>query len=1513
MPFLYEFTIDTEKVEGQIGFSTSRKWEEALDEATLVIPFTYESETPYKMFSILSIDISEIDNYTDRNTIDTREYEFIIYSDNVKSLGSYGYYRHQVNAIEYTAKLDYYMINNLSKSRSVLKDTQAPFETHEISASSEVTWFAKVTLEDIGLKENFYANRELELDTVYQAYVASSGEVDGFKRTGAVIRTNATLVSGTSPHTLSSSSATWVFPAGEWEIEYGFIADGTEGYSYDIGFNPIYTFYVEAIDQYELSMYDVINDIRDSVSKYGGIEDTVYYDVTRIFDIDSSYEDYLKSVQAPQIYLNQATARQMLIYALSFVNMLPRLELGTTIDNLTFEEYNLSNGTFIPRDVIAYGGHQNTNQIGTRNYQPITQALANNLDDTSVHSPSRSGYQQVRSLDIQLTADNFTIKLPEKSPLYMPKKLVVVIPYIKIYSSGGAATVRSWTDFELDITPRWINEAEWKLKDITTNFPTITSRDIWDNDLGLREYKVENLTWQVGDTHINLATIFGTLFEDNLIRNVVKMAIYEYTMLHPPVPILTDGSFDGNFEIDIDIPAISEYKDWRFRVEYITDERLVIKQEKEDLEQVSFYSEMRQNQEQALVNIVRQSRKGYGDLQRTGNVTFSFPKKHTSLDEFYEVGQKDSDNYTITQIDTQWYNDYAIATYHITKYHNRIQQATFVNQKYRPFDNYAKSVLNRHEHYGDYLIALPPTDTDSGVQEQDTKIYSNDNTVRRITEILLGNDFGLPTKATASVALIRTDGMLDAYPEGSPSNKRYFIVSPLTSRGVKGGFAFTLGFKNNQVAGDGLVSETVGSVTTYYNEAVRYTDKKGRFTRFGFAIMEDLDFDSVDDLTFPLIENLVTAIDTYFEDNAYFWCGYYYDNVAFAYPLVWNKDPMTNAQLTYQLNVVSYYIGLYIFGLKFFTDNYIVREHDILNGAVLYLYTDSTRYEMFEDLFVKSGYDSSVALRDNEIFGDGNIEYDHIENTVLFVGISMTSVTSWAIGITNENGDIELLLACNEGLSGVKFVNRHFRPNVLEIGNRTLVVEYINLDFALEFSEGITYVRGREVPLTSDIGLIISNDLTYVRGTELLETLDTELTLNNDLVYRASKDIGDTLDIEMRFGAKLKHFVGDSIPIEMDFGVIVTGDMTFVRGDEVQSTMDLALALINDMTYVRGTELAETTDIALVLTNDIVHYASIDIGATTDIAFVLSNDIVHRASKNIGDNLDIEFILTNDVTYVRGDESQTTLDIPMVLTTRLLHFVGESTPMTMDSVITFNGDMVFFKDIELTIEPSLVLSGDFTFDIDKVMTVDLGLVFGGDFTITKQIELTMDSNLVFSNDIQHRASKDIGDSIDMGMLFSNTVEHYASKDIGDNVDAVINFVFDIQYEPTLDIGDTLDIPMSLSFDIQYIKYEPQYATPVFEVGSGSLGTDGGGDYYYIMYRVKNDDTATGRVGHGVATVTPSFITTNMLELTAGEWSDWIETQGYYTSGTPKLYAQTRDVLGEDDKEVSEIAVWDSWS
>ena len=1244
MPFVYKFTIDNEIVDVQLGFSTSRKWEEALDEASLVIPFTYLNKAPYKMFSMVNVKITEIDNYISRNQIATKELEYLVYSDRVEAQGAYGYYKHNVNAIEYTAKLDYYIMRSLARSRSVIDKTPAPFRTHN-NQGGPTSYVVDATLENLNLPATLRQNNEVVFDQVYQAYIVDSGEVSSYKRVDAVISTNATLVSGTNNHVLSDGPATWVFPKGQWEIYYGFTADGDEDPDFVSGFNKLYTFYVDVIDENELSVYDVVNEIRSAVSKFGGLEDTRYYDTTRIFDIDSEDEAYLKKIQSPQIYLSNVTARQALIYALTVVNALPRLKREEDLDTLELERYNLSTGSFSREGVIGLGSQQNTNQIGTRNHMAISQGLTDDLDDPSIFTPSKNSYQQVRSLDIQLTANNFAIKLPERSPLYIPKKLAVIIPRIKITSFDGIATLVDVTNFEIDLTSRWINSEEWKLKEITENFPSIETKDIWDTELGLRDWKVENLQWSVGDTEINLSTIFGTLFQDNLIRNVVKLAIYEHYMLNMPRPVGVGDIFFHQQKIEITMPDTDEYKDWRFRVEYITDERLVIKQDKEDISQISFYSEMRQNQEEALVNIVRQSRKGYGDLQRTGNVLFSFTKKHTSLSEFYEIGQIDSEGYTIGGIDTQWFNNHAIANYHVTRYHNRIQQTTFVNQKYRPFDNYAKSVLDRHEHYGDYLIAVPPDDTESGVQEQSTKIVSKDRTVRTIVEILLGGEFGLPSENTnATVALIRTDGMLEIYPE-SANNIRNFITVPVTSRGIKGGFVFTFGFQNNQVAGDGLVTELKSGVTTYYNRAKRYTDSKGRFTRFGFAILSDIEFDSDDYLSYPLITKDISTFYSFFNNKVYFSCGYYFSNEPFEHPLVWNKDPLTNANLTYGLNVLSHYVGLYVFGIKFYTNNFIVKNpNEDLNGARLYLYRDGTRYEMFEDILVKSGYHNSVILRDDFYLGDGNIEYDIETNQINFIGIDMAFVTSWAIGTPNDDGTIELLVACNEALNGIKFVNRHIRPNIKEIGDRNLLEEWVMLDNGYDLSVDLTYVRGKEVQETIDFGYTISEI---------------------DIDYYRSKDIGENIDFDLSFKGNILYFINDSVPLELNYSLDLTHDIEFYRSKDIGDTLDLDLEIQNEIQFYRSKDVGNTIDFGYILNSDVLFDIdkTITVDLTQEISVLMAfykNTVLVIAeelemsydliiTKNINQSFSANFESGYDLQYGRSNDVLDTIELPITL------------------------------------------------------------------------------------------------------------------------------------------------------------------------------------------------------------------------------------------------------------------------
>ena len=82
------------------------------------------------MYGLLDIDVTEINNYTQRTVIGTKYYEYLIYSDRVTETTKYGNYRHEINALEYTAKLDTLIMSSLAKSRSVYKDTQASFITN---------------------------------------------------------------------------------------------------------------------------------------------------------------------------------------------------------------------------------------------------------------------------------------------------------------------------------------------------------------------------------------------------------------------------------------------------------------------------------------------------------------------------------------------------------------------------------------------------------------------------------------------------------------------------------------------------------------------------------------------------------------------------------------------------------------------------------------------------------------------------------------------------------------------------------------------------------------------------------------------------------------------------------------------------------------------------------------------------------------------------------------------------------------------------------------------------------------------------------------------------------------------------------------------------------------------------------------------------------------------------------------------------------------------------------------
>jgi hypothetical protein len=1028
----------------------------------------------------------------------------------------YGRYRHDITLVEYTAKLDAYIMASLAKTRDVENTMLAKFEITDdgaalnrgydigISGAFKFRYDHLVWLPPIHIQQTYYTNTNYTLpqcDTAYQgtSVVASldNTRLLEYERRPVVFRiVNADTGSTGSWQYLSNGSKTFSFTeTGNYYIEYGLEAvDFPVDTGYTAGFYAIIRFYFTVSEYYQHTVYDALLSVRQNVSKGGGIESEYYYEDTRIFDIDPTYETYLKSIQIPQMYLEQATARQMLIFVLSYINALPRLEyVEDGLDTLTLEKFNLSAGDYTKEDIVEQSGHQNINQIGTRSYSPLNQVLPNNMDEPTTYAPTQDGLMQVRADNLQITDSSFSIKLPKE--IYTPKDLEIYVPKISFSCSVvDGFDIPDLEDLEISLITRLINIEEWKLKYVTDNFPSITTKAFYDYDIGLRLNMVDNLYWELGAKKIQLSDVYGTLVNRTIFQNVIKLGIYEYLMIHMPEPYTynyggTDVMVYGGVIGDVDLEFLyntEAYKDLRFRFSYLTIENLVTKQDKEDLSQIDFYSEMRQNQDESIINAVRSSRKNYGNLQRTGNKAFSFQKLHYSLLDQYTVGLKDSNDYTITHVTRYFYGLYFMAEYFATKYHNRESRQTIVDQTYRWRDNYTKNVFNRHENYSDYITIYPPTFTTRTLQH--TKIYSKSTTIGTFLKILLGDtitDF----QTRASVAFVRTDGMFKVDPE--TYGNYYALAIPVSAYPVKNGLAFTFGFDNNQVAGDGLVLRGAN----WYNQAVRYTDDKGRFTKLGFSIKPSYELDSDDFETYPKItKSFLTSLS---RDN-YFYCGGIDINEAGADALVIDKDPLTNFKLTYQLNAVSYNVGQYVFGQALFNDNLLVNNPNGQMPAYLYLYEDGTVYELFDDLNIKSGYATQITL-DNTY-----ISYSSITDKVTFSElVDLTDVTSWAIG----NADGELYIACNEGLNGFLVNQEHFRYGVKEIGYKSIHSTVAIPDYEISINIPISLGSTLKVPTVIEISL--SNEGSMTVNTDILHIYNKVLNFENEGALSATIKVID--------------------------------------------------------------------------------------------------------------------------------------------------------------------------------------------------------------------------------------------------------------------------------------------------------------------------------------------------------------------------------------------------------------------
>ena len=1467
MALSYAIYINKERVKGvEIGFSTTDNWDEAMDDMSFTVRTT-KHKTPFPMLSLVEVVIDDGD--------ETKTKEYVLIDDVVREFSKYGWYKHDVYAIEYTEKLNRYLISAFASSKQLDKRFRGanayinsgtgihggghytslyPYYNY---TSGNNSFGIYVFSEKLDIKLEYIQGQDIIIPKINQADQAtfwstafgmgvsspmvksdlyiSGSFFAGRKQISGVGAPNETVISTTGYE-------------GKHYINLEVYAhDRVDGNNEPIADDFVWLLRYEfnIVPMSNLSIYDVVMSVSDLVSKFGSIERRDLFDSTRVFEIDTEVAEYLKTVEAPEIYLEKTTALQTINFILTYVNGIARLHNTEHLDQITIDYFNKSQGEFNWDEAITYGSKQSADQLGTHGTSFFQQALPTNLNEPNISIPNDNWYKTVRGTELQMTDTTFELKLDKSKPLYAPTKLEAIIPKIIVEGSGFPIISKTFTDARVDLTNAWINIDEWNLKHIHDNFPSVYQHKPFEQGIFDKPYKMENLFWQKGDTSIKMSNTFGVDFKTQHIETVLRTAILEYVVMNfnealfEETKTIVDVETDTEIEVDYYkvafVGAGAEdffggdywFKDVKFYVEYITDNNLVVKHDKEDLTEIDFYSEMKINQDENIINLTRGSRKAYGELQRTSNKQVAFQKVHHKLEQQYVMGMTDINDFTITNVETQWHNYHFLSTYTVTKHFNRIAQATFIDQAYRPFYQYNKDIMVRKDNYKDYLIATPP---DIATDTVVNSLISN-RAINVILSTLKGRRYVADETTKASTVLIRTDGTLWHYPDDDINRYYNFVTTPLSAAGVKGGFTFDFSFAHNLIAEDFIEKDAATqSTNAWYNRAIRYTDEYGRVRYLEFIILDgtlpfeqDLDGRMIELLErYPLmrlteLETQMSTIYRYFGMESVV-------NEASSKSLIINKDTRTNYGLTYQVGIVSKYFRMYIFGQSFYSKNFIVSNvADFMNDTMyFYGYADAPNYKIFEDLKVKKGYRVKIPITNNNfvivptaIQGGAGVRFQGNLNTSSFV--------AWALGDSEGN----LYVAHNGQYNGFDLIPTHFREGLKEIGKKpyefshvvrerttaNLGVLYNDIDVSgevvslvLEPNTELNALKAERHKTQAVITVSVDDENVY--GEVLLFGLDPDSEVESSIAEQYKETV--IIGVE----SSQENIQGE----QLELGFITYTDVSVIEASKFNSNLGMAVSVSEFNTIGEDLELGlkpQTTKITAEHGNKLITDATITvevqseniIGETTNIRLVPSSYYGDGISTLYDSKIDVGVSLDHE-TYVGELESIliTTLSgysgearLSAMIDTALSRLIGYSSSDIVGSEVEIGLRQSTFYNhgtsakYDTTIPTTVELSQEDLFGEVVGVGVNLSILYG-DIVLVDMIIDTVLSMLVGYN-----SSDIVGSEIEIGLRQSTFYKHGT----GAKYDTTIPTGVNTRQENI--VGETVEVRVNNSSSVSIIR------------------------------------------------------------------------------------------------------------
>lgn len=711
------------------------------------------------------------------------------------------------------------------------------------------------------------------------------------------------------------------------------------------------------------------------------------------FEIDPAVESELKSIEAPQFFLNVGNVRDAVNQVLKYINAVARCwiaEDGTLM--LAYDRFNKRNN-LIPDEhvditkgyITNYGASQSIQDYASevQTYVSNLTTDSENADQAVIVYPGKYTWASVRANDNSgfLTTDNLCFPTP--TPIYNVEMLKVWMPIVR----GWATLNPEFYFYEADLTKFVVEESVYKTLEAKTKWKkvSVSGGEYYDVDVLGRDTAIVyeyrgNTLYGLSDTN---PVSYGYLISNRSVVDVLAAYIYgkekKVAVYEPPKNeevILNPGK-------NLTWTSDYNFSDLMYRIKYVgtIDGRYsVVKTEKTVKAMINV------NQATNLTDNIALGNNLEGLVQRLGQDEKLYTVRFKKYQNVWNIGDYTSDGYIVTKRGISIYNDIVIGNMTLNKNFNRRSQFVDLDSEIRQFVIPAKensltrhSLVHLYAYFGTQVVASN-VDSIKSYQALQASISNYYLTLP---------DYELGAAGISNLQKISQD------------NKPQKIAKGLDSKSFGNSLAFTFGFDDNRSAGNSIGEN---SDKKNVETAINFTEEGG-ISKITLELGNQVggpgqsSFGSHSKLakSLPLLDPALQ-----------------YDliNVALEFDnLLLYKDPAETWRCTTQMHFLTNPIdeGEFIIGEGFCVNNFLVNEFKVRTLS-FYSLPVGDKFQKYETKSVRGNQNS------NQI-GSAGVTEGSIVLSIYGWTRNLSPTQSWCIG---DRDSKEMYFAYNPSMNATE-------------------------------------------------------------------------------------------------------------------------------------------------------------------------------------------------------------------------------------------------------------------------------------------------------------------------------------------------------------------------------------------------------------------------------------------------------------------------------------------------------------